>query len=488
MSSKHTNIIIIGSGFSGIGMAINLQKKGKNDFLILERSSEIGGTWRDNNYPGAACDVPSHLYSFSFEPNPNWTYMFSRHDEILDYNKHCVEKYNLSAKICLNTNIQKAVFDESKGVWSLVSEDGSAYTCRILIGATGPLNKWEIPEYPGINSFENTMFHSSNWNHDIDLEGKKVAVIGTGASAIQIVPEIADKVKELYLFQRTAPWVIPRPDRKISKLEKWFFKTLPFTQKLIRKFLYWNNELVAYALTKRVSLMKYIQKIGEYNIRRGVKNESLRSLLTPNYTMGCKRILLSNEYYPALDRKNVTVVVDPINAFTSNAIQTKNKDLFEADVVVWATGFTASEHSAPFEILGLNGVSLNQKWAKGGQSYKGSAVNDFPNFFSIIGPNTGVGHTSMIVMMEAQYVYILEAIEHLSKEGVKFLNVKLSAQEAFNRNIQEKLQGTIWQKGGCSSWYQNSEGKNTTLWPDFTFNFAKTNRHFDVENYDVVSL
>jgi cation diffusion facilitator CzcD-associated flavoprotein CzcO len=484
---KVHDIIIIGTGFSGIGMAIQLQKNGYNDFLILERGDKLGGTWRDNTYPGAACDVPSYLYSFSFEPNPNWTMMYSPQNEILDYNQHCFDKYNLKAKTRFNAVVQKAVFNEENGFWTIETNNEIYYT-KVFIPCTGPLNKPQIPAIKGQRKFKGAAFHSSEWNHAVDLTNKRVAVIGTGASAIQVIPAIVNQVKSLAVFQRTPAWVMPKPDRAISPMEKTINKTLPLVQAAQRAFIYCTQEMTALAFTQIPAIFKVAEKQALKNIEKGVKCPEKRAKLTPNYTIGCKRILLSNDYYPALNQSKVEIITSAIDSIFDNTIQDETGKLHEVDVIIYATGFVASEDMAPFEVMGLEGNNLKEMWKDGGQAYLGTAIHNFPNAFMVVGPNTGLGHTSMIFMMESLYNYVLKALPHILNSSTKYIHPKENVQQRYNENLQKRMQKTIWLQGGCNSWYVNKDGINTTLWPGFTAEFRWLTSRFNVNDYEVAKI
>ena len=482
MATTKTGIAIIGSGFSGICMGIQLKKTGINDFLIFERASEIGGTWRDNTYPGVACDVSSHMYSFSFEPNPNWSRMFSPQAEILQYIKACVSKYELASFINYNTNITGAEFDEKNSQWNIRTQSGDTVIADTLINGMGPLNRAVVPHLQGIESFTGKIFHSSEWDHSFDLTGKRVAIIGTGASAIQIVPNIVKKVKALYLFQRTAPWILPKPDRNMSAFEKNLFRFLPFTQKIYRYFIYWVLESSALGLVVNPKWTKLLEKISLRHLKKSVSDEELRKKLTPKYILGCKRILLSNDYYKALTLPQSQVISEGIDGVEGNTIITKDGKRSEVDAIVFGTGFNAADYPKDFVIKGLNGKLLADEWKRGPEAYLGIAVKHFPNLFFIIGPNTGLGNNSMIFMIEAQVNYIVQCIKTLQENGFKYLNVKDDVQENYNIEIQKRLSHTVW-NSGCVSWYQTSEGKNTSIWPGFTFQYWKRMKRLKKEDF-----
>ena len=478
--------IIIGSGFAGLCAAIKLKEQGEHNFIILERNDWLGGTWYDNHYPGAECDVESHLYSYSFEPNPNWSKQFSAQEEILRYMENCAEKYDLKKHLQFNTNITKGVFDEAQGIWNITDDTGKTYSSKVVVSCAGGLSQPSYPDIKGIDTFKGKMFHSAKWDKTFDLKNKTVAVIGTGASAIQIVPAIAPDVKQLHLFQRTPPWIMPKPDKQISSLRKWLYNHLPFTQQLYRGRLYWQHELMAFGFIKNQGLLKLGGKLSLRYLKQSVKDEVLRKKLTPNYVMGCKRVLLSNEYYPALQRSNVEVITDGILQINETGVLTKDGKQRNVDAIIIATGFQAAENVSRFELKGRNGLDMSESWKNGAEAYLGVAVSGFPNFYIAPGPNTGLGHTSMILMIEAQVNLVIESIKALKKKGAKFIDLKKDVQQQYNLEIQEQLSHTVWQNGGCVSWYQMKNGKNVTLWPGFTFTFMKRTKKFEEEKYEIV--
>ncbi len=478
--------LIIGSGFAGLCAAIKLKEQGENNFVILERNDWLGGTWYDNHYPGAACDVESHLYSFSFEPNPNWSRQFSPQHEILKYMEHCAEKYDLNKHLQYNTTVTEAAFDEAKGVWDVKAEGGKNFSARSIISCSGGLSQPMFPDIKGIDTFKGTMFHSAKWNKNFDWKNKTIAVIGTGASAIQIVPAIAPDVKQLYLFQRTPPWIMPKPDAEISSLRRWLYNNLPFMQRLYRGRLYWQHELMALGFIRHPGILKLASKLALRYLKKSVPDEKLREKLTPNYVMGCKRILITNDYYPALIRSNVEVITDGIEQINETGILTKEGVQRNVDAIIIATGFQAAEEVSRFAVKGRSGMDLNEAWRDGAEAYLGTTVSGFPNMFLVVGPNTGLGHSSMILMIEAQVNLIMESLKALKQKSAKFIDLKPDVQQEYNRDIQEKLSHTVWQNGGCHSWYQMKNGKNVTLWPGFTFTFMKRTKKFEEEKYEIV--
>jgi cation diffusion facilitator CzcD-associated flavoprotein CzcO len=446
----------------------------------------LGGTWYDNHYPGAACDVESHLYSYSFEPNPDWSMQFSPQQEILTYMEHCAEKYSLTPHLQFNTNITRAVFEDNNGTWKVETDTGNTYITKVLISCAGGLSQPSFPDIKGIETFKGKMFHSAKWDSAYSLANKTVAVIGTGASAIQIVPAIAPEVKQLYLFQRTPPWIMPKPDKVISSLRKWLYKHLPFTQQLYRGRLYWQHELFAVGFVKNQSLLKLGSKMALRFLKKSIPDETLREKLKPKYVMGCKRVLISNDYYPALLRKNVEVITDTIQEINETGILTTDGKQRNLDALVIATGFQAAENVMRFELIGRKGLDMNEVWKDGAEAYLGTTVSGFPNFFLIVGPNTGLGHSSLLLMIEAQVNLLVESIKVMAQKNAKFIDLKSDALREYNNDLQERLSKTVWQNGGCVSWYQMKNGKNVTLYPGFTFTFIKKTKKFEEEKYEIV--
>jgi cation diffusion facilitator CzcD-associated flavoprotein CzcO len=481
--TESTDVLIIGTGFAGLGMAIRLEQSGLSDFLILERAGDVGGTWRDNRYPGAACDVESHFYSFSFEPNPNWSHMFARQGEIFSYIQGVVEKHQLRPRIRFDATVAKARYDEATARWDVETADGRKFSARVLVAGCGGLSRPVVPDIAGLDAFEGVKFHSARWNGDYAFEGKRVGVIGTGASSIQIVPELAKRAEKLFVFQRTPPWVMPRPDREITEREKSVFRRAPALQALRRSAIFWRRELYALGMIADPRIMKLGEKLALQNMHRSIKDPELRMRLTPRYVMGCKRILLSNDYYPALARPNVELVTDPIDRVTAHGVLGASGTERGLDALVLATGFEAADQLAPFEIRGRGGKNLDDAWREGFEAYRGTTIAGFPNFFMIVGPNTGLGHGSMIYMIEAQIQYILQGILKMRARGFDTVEVKREAQRSYNDDLQKKLDKTVWSRGGCSSWYKTKTGKITTLWPGFMWQFQRLLRDFDLDAY-----
>ncbi|MDP9141871.1 MAG: NAD(P)/FAD-dependent oxidoreductase [Pseudomonadota bacterium] len=474
----------MGTGFAGLGMAIALQKAGLKSFRILERAQSVGGTWRDNHYPGCACDVQSHLYSFSFEQNPDWSRMFARQPEIKAYLEKCAQKYALEPHIEYGAEVVQARYDEAAQRWTVSTRSGKTYSARVLISGMGGLSTPVIPTLKGIENFKGERFHSAQWNHQYDLKGKRVAVIGTGASAIQFVPQIQPQVASLDLYQRTPPWIMHKPDRAISATEQKLFRKLPVLQKAMRSAIYLMLESRVFGFVISPGLMKLIEGQARKHIRNQVSDPELRAKLTPDFQFGCKRVLISNDYYPALTQSNVDVVTDGIREIRANSIVTADGQEREVDCIIYGTGFAAQDPMPKGAVFGRGGVDITDAWAKGPEAFKGTTVAGFPNFFMIVGPNTGLGHSSMVYMIESQVAYVLDAVKQMKANAWGAVDVKPQRQAAFNADLQKKLQRAIWSSGGCKSWYVNEQGRNTTLWPGFTFKFRQALKQFDATDYE----
>lgn len=479
-------LAIIGSGFGGIGMAARLKRAGFTDVVLLERAADLGGTWRDNSYPGAACDVPSHLYSFSFAPNPGWTRSFSPQPEIWDYLRRVADDEGITGKIRFGEEVTAARWDPAARHWRVETTSGTL-TARFLVSAAGPLSDPLIPGIPGLDTFAGTVFHSAAWNHDYDLTGRNVAVIGTGASAIQFVPQIQPLVGQLTVFQRTPPWIIPRHDRQISRLEHWLFRHAPVTQQIARAGIYWAREAYALGFVKNPDIMRKAEALALSHLRRQVTDPDLRVRLTPSYRMGCKRILISSDYYPALTQPNVSLVTDGIKEIREKSVLTSDGTSYDADTLIFGTGFHVADFPVAQRIFDPEGVSLARRWsAQPAQTaFRGTTVAGFPNLFVLTGPNTGLGHTSQVFMIEAQIRYVVDALVHARRHGIDRIEVRPAAQAAYDRAVQRKMRRTVWVTGGCKSWYLDAEGRNIALWPDFTWIYAWQTRRFDPASYDL---
>ena len=481
--STTPSVIIIGTGFGGLCMAIQLRNAGIETFTLLEKASGVGGTWRDNTYPGAACDVQSHLYSFSFEPKHDWSRKFGLQPEILDYMQHCVEKYDLAGHIQFNNEVASAVFNEATNTWTVTTTDGESQTADIIVTATGQLNQPAWPNIPGLDTFAGTTFHSARWDHNYDLSGKNVGVIGTGASAIQFVPEIVPKVRALSLFQRSAAWVLPKPDRPFYNWEQTLFQKVPAWDRIYRFLIYWKNESRALAFTRFNSLLEIFAWQAKRFAKHQVRDPEKFRHLIPDYKIGCKRILISNDWYSAVDQSHVELVSTGIERVVEEGVITTDGALHKLDTIIMGTGFAASEFLAPINITGRNGVSLNQAWTNGSEAYKGITVSGFPNLFMLYGPNTNLAHNSIVYMLESQVRYVLGCINTLNATPGTAMDVKPDRLRAFSEDVQAKLKNSVWDSG-CHSWYLDSDGKNTVNWPGFTFTYRKATREVNPDDYE----
>ncbi|GLP83166.1 flavin-containing monooxygenase [Mycobacterium antarcticum] len=482
-----TRAVIIGTGFSGLGMAIALQKQGfgANDFVILEKAAEIGGTWRDNTYPGCACDIPSHMYSFSFEPKPDWTHMWSLQPEILDYLKGVTEKYGLRRYVRFNAHVERAHWDDAEMRWHVFTGSGEEYVTQFLISGAGALHIPLIPDVEGRDDFAGAAFHSAQWDHSVDITGKRVAVIGTGASAIQLVPEIVKDVAELQVYQRTPPWVMPRPNNALPQWIRRVFTDVPGTRAAMRLGIYWMHEVVGFGMTKQPELLRIGAWLGKWNIRRAVKDKALRRKLTPNYRAGCKRILNSDTYYRGIANPKTQVITEPIARMTQRGIVTGDGVEHPVDVVVFATGFHVTDSYSYVDIKGPGGEDLVDRWNRTGvEAHRGVAVANMPNLFFLLGPNTGLGHNSVVFMIEAQIRYVAQAIAAVGKARAQAVAPTRDAQEAFNDDLQHDLAKTVWNTGGCRSWYMDSHGVNRVLWGGMTWQYWLATRRFKADEYE----
>jgi cation diffusion facilitator CzcD-associated flavoprotein CzcO len=479
-------VIIVGNGFSGIGAAIKLKQAGIEDFVVFDKADAVAGTWRENTYPGCACDVPSHMYSFSFEPNPDWSEMYAPQQEIRDYLERVTDKYGVRPHLRFGFRAVSAEWDQTAGLWRCAGEgpDGrQELTARFVISGIGGLHVPAKPHLQGLESFEGAAFHSAEWDHSVNLKNKRVAVIGTGASAIQFVPEIAGDVAQLDLYQRTAPWVLPKLDRHIPKFERRLYRRFPSLQRAYRRGLYWYLELVIYrAITSR-RFGRVFERAGLKHLERQVKDPTKRVNLTPEYEFGCKRILMSNTYYPALDRPNAGVVTEPIAEVGPRSITTADGVTRDADVIIYGTGFDTQAMASSVAFSGEAGQVLSEVWQKEGiQAHRGTMIAGFPNLFFLLGPNTGLGHNSVVFMIECQIRLVVQAIEEARRENASVAPTP-SAQHAYNSKLQSDLGDAVWSRG-CKSWYLDAKGRNITLWPGETFRYYESTRKLDSAEYE----
>jgi cation diffusion facilitator CzcD-associated flavoprotein CzcO len=475
-------IVIIGAGFSGLGMAIRLKRAGFHDFVILEKAEELGGTWHHNTYPGCACDVPSHMYSFSFELNPRWSRMFAPQAEILEYLRRTSRKYDVDQHIRYGSAIEAVEWDDAAVRWAVTTEGGEVYRPRAVVSGIGALHVPSYPDLKGLESFRGTTFHSAEWDHSYDLTGKRVAVIGTGASAIQFVPQVAGRAASLKLFQRTPPWIQPKPDFAVPKPARGLLAGVPGAARAVRAGIYWALEARAVGFTVDPRLSYFQDRLARNHIARQVKDPDLRAKVTPDYTIGCKRVLISNDYYPALSRPNVELVTDGVAEVREHSIVTTAGEEFEVDAIIFGTGFKVTDALTAQRIVGRNGLKIQEAWAGGIEAHHGITIPGFPNFFMLLGPNTGLGHNSVVFMIEQQVRHVMGLLRLMSDRKAQTVEVRPEALRASNDKMQRRLRRLVWNEGGCQSWYLDENGVNRTLWPGFTFEYwaaARTPRARD---------
>ncbi len=482
------DVLIAGAGFSGLGMAIQLRRKMPGlTFLILEKGHDIGGTWYENHYPGCACDIPSHLYSFSFERNPEWTRMFAGQAEIQNYLKHCVQKYDLRPHIRLGTRLREVVWNEAEMCWHAVTEDGSQIKAQSFVSGVGALHVPNYPDLPGLHTFRGSAFHSAHWDHSVDLAGKNIAVIGTGASSIQFVPEIAAQAGRLHLFQRTPAWILPRPDYPIAEKWKQRFRKLPVFSWAFRQFIFWMLEIRVFGFLGNLWLRKMGSTLAQQHLERQIADPTLRASLAPSYEMGCKRVLISDDFYPALTRANVELVTAPIRQVSARSIVTADGQEHPVDVLIFGTGFKISDILQDVRAQGRDGALLSERWRERQQAFFGITLRGFPNLFLLLGPNTGLGHNSVIVMIEAQVRYVISCLKLLRRRHKRALDLRDERLEAYIRRLDDRLTKTVWQAGGCRSWYQDQKtGKNIAIWPGSVVEYLFGIRRAAASDYQLI--
>ncbi|MCJ2073772.1 NAD(P)/FAD-dependent oxidoreductase [Methylobacterium sp. J-030] len=475
-------VLIVGAGFSGLAMAIRCRQAGIGPLRVIEKADSIGGTWYDNTYPGAACDIPSHLYSLSFAPKADWSRMYAPQAEILAYLRETAERHGLMPLTQLGTTFQGARWDEAGAVWH-VETDRGPITTRAIVSGMGGLHHPAYPTIPGRDSFTGPAFHTAAWDHSVGLAGKRIGIIGTGASAIQVVPELARIAGHLTLFQRTPPWIMPKNDHAIAERAKTRYRRLPLARRLERARLFWLHEVRAVLGFTRVSkLTGQAEAVARRHLARAVPDKDLRAKLTPNYRLGCKRVLISDDYYPALQRRNVTLETGGIARITETGLATEDGRTHDLDVIVYATGFDITATFARMDLVGRGGQRLKEIWADGMGAYQGITVAGFPNYFMLLGPNTGLGHNSVVSMIEVQVQHVLDCLKAL-RRGTRAIEVRPEAQARFLDRIRARLADSIWQAGGCKSWYLDAQGRNATLWPDSVMAYRRSARRARMADY-----
>lgn len=477
--------VIVGAGFAGIGTAIRLRNSGIENVAILERGSAVGGTWRDNTYPGAACDIPSRLYSYSFAPNPNWSHTYSGSGEILDYIHTMVREFDIGSRIRFGHNVVDIIWNEAAGLWHVSIDGHPDVRARTVVMASGPLANASLPNIRGIDTYEGHKIHSARWDHDYDFEGKKVAVVGTGASAVQIVPELVKIADTVKVFQRTPGWTLPRINRKVQAGTKHRYARYPQTQALARSLWFWGHESVALGVVWKTPLTRIVELVGRAHLRQQVRDPWLRRQLTPRFRAGCKRLLMTSDYYPALQKPNCTLVTWPIATLSPKGIRTVEGVEHQFDAIVFATGFDVSNTGTPIPITGRDSRVLADEWSAGAKAYKSIAVSGYPNMFFTFGPNSGPGHSSALVYMEAQIDYIVQAISLVVEGDLHSADVRQDVQDAYNEDLQRKLAKTTW-NSGCSSWYLTEDGFNATMFPGFATQYVNQLRGVEQGDFTMV--
>jgi cation diffusion facilitator CzcD-associated flavoprotein CzcO len=483
---EHAQVVIAGAGFSGLATAIRLKQHGKDDFLVLERAEDVGGVWRLNTYPGCTCDVPSHLYSLSFAPNPEWTHTYSPQPEIRDYVRRIADGFGLRPHIRTGVGVESATWSEEERRWTIATTAGD-FSASVFVSAVGPLTEPNLPDVPGLEEFEGKVMHSARWDHGYDLARKRVASIGTGASAIQYVPEIVDDVEQLYVFQRTPPWVMPHGNRAITDFERALYRRVPVAQQLVRRGVYASRELLVLGMAKDPRLLGLLEKVSRAHMRKSISDPELLRRVTPDYTVGCKRIVPSNRWYPALGKPNVELVTGGLSEVRGSTVVASNGIAREVDAIILGTGYHVTDIPFANHVRGRDGVLLQDVWEGRPRAYLGTSIPGFPNFFMLLGPNTGLGHSSMLYMIESQIDHVLAAIAAMDGADATFIEVREEIHEAYNRDIDTRMRGTVWEIGGCSSFYIDRTGRNATLWPDWTWRFRRLARRSPADAYRLAS-
>ena len=475
------SITVIGAGFGGIGTAIALRRAGYNDVTVLERGDSVGGVWRDNTYPGAACDVPSSLYSFSFAPNPGWPHRYSRQPQIRDYIETVAREHGVLDLIRFGMEVASAAYDEEERRWHLTTTTGESLHTDVVVSAVGQLSRPSIPELSGRDDFAGPAFHSADWDHDVDLTGKRVAVLGTGASAIQFVPQIAPVAGHVTVFQRSAPYVVPKPDREYTGLHHHAFKRAPHSQRAGRLLTWVVTERFNKALLEDTWLKQVVGLGWKAMLRHQVRDPDLRRRLTPDHELGCKRVLFSNEWYPALTRDDVELVTSPVARVLPHGVQSADGTEHPADVVIYGTGFAATEFLAPMQVTGAGGADLQERWKQGAHAYLGLCVPDFPNFFVVYGPNTNLGGSSIVGMLEAAAGAVVTLLDRTRTAGFRSVAVRPDVERRFDDEVQGRLRDSVW--AGCQSWYRESDGRISTNWPGLVAEYQRRCADLDPDDF-----
>jgi cation diffusion facilitator CzcD-associated flavoprotein CzcO len=478
------DVAIVGAGFGGLGMAIRLEQAGLRDFALLERASDVGGTWLANAYPGCRCDVPSNLYSYSFAPTPEWTHSYPEQPQILAYLRACARRFGVLDRTHLRCELLRARWAPEAGRWEIETSRGPL-AARVLIAAPGLLSEPSVPRLPGLDAFRGTVMHTAAWDHGHDFTGERVALIGTGATAVQVGPRLRPRVARLHVFQRTAPWVLPHAGRRVGPALRRLYREAPAVQRVARAGVYGLREALVPGLIGAPALLRAHEAAALALLRAQVRDPELRARLTPRYRIGCKRVLLSNEWFPTLTAPNAELVSEPIAEVREGAVVTADGRERPLDAIVLATGFVPTDPPIARRVHGDGGRTLSEAWGGSPQAYLGTAVAGFPNLFLLYGPNLNLGHSSIVYMLEAQIGYVLQALRLLGERGGAALRVRAEVQDAYNAQLQARLASTVWNTGGCGSWYFDAHGRNSTMWPGFTFAYRRRVRALDPGDYDL---
>lgn len=479
--AAHYRVVIVGAGFAGVGLGVRLRQAGIEDFVILERNASIGGTWFEHTYPGCQCDVPTHLYSYSFARNPNWTRLYPLQEEILDYIRNVADRYGVTPHVRLGAEMERAQWDGEAGVWRTRTSDGPM-TADILVSAIGAFAEPEFPPLAGWETFAGAAFHSARWDHAHDLAGERVAVIGTGCAAAQFVPRIQPRVARLTVFQRTPGWVMPHPDRVVGPAERQLYKLAPPAQDVQRNLYFAMYEAIGVGFRGRTELLAPLERVGRAHLARQVKNPELRAKLTPHYRFGCKRPILSNSFYPALTQANVELVTEPIERVERHAIITADGQRREVDTIIAATGYRYRRSTAVDRVHGDGGLSLGAVWDGSPRAYLGATVPGFPNLFILLGPNA-IGINSVIYTLESQIQYVVSAVQTMERQGLRQVEVRPDALRAYVEEMDRRSAGSVWTDGGCTAYYTDEDGRNFAIYPGFAAEFRRRTRRFDPEPY-----
>jgi cation diffusion facilitator CzcD-associated flavoprotein CzcO len=485
VSAEHHRVVVVGAGIAGVGLGVRLLQAGIDDFLICERNPSVGGTWFEHTYPGCGCDVPTHLYSYSVARNPDWSRLFPQQREILAYVRGIADDYGVTPHIRFGREMEHSEWDEQAGRWRLRTSEGPL-TCDVLVSAIGATAEPEELDIPGIDTFAGHRFHSARWDHDHDLTGERVAVIGTGPAAAQFVPKIRRRVGRLVVFQRTPPWVIPHPDRAVPAAERLLYRLVPAAQDLQRNLLFAIYEACGVGFRGRTELIAPIEALGRAHLRRQVKDRELRDKLMPHYRFGCKRPILSNAYYPALAADNAEVVTERIARIDGGAIVTRDGDRHEVDTIISAIGYRYNRSLLVDRVAGVGGRTLGEVWNESPRAYLGSAVPGFPNMFILLGPNS-VAINSVIYSLESQIAYVMSALRTMERRGVRRIEVRPETLDAFVADVDERSRETVWTAGGCKAYYTDDSGRNYAIYPDFAAAFRRRTRRFDARSYDLAA-